>query len=274
MAILTCGRRLAVLGLWLTVALAGGRAGAADLYWFGNGATVGGNGNWSAAGMTWSTTTPMASITVWDPTRTGVFQAPAGTVTVTDMNIDAAAGLRFETNLYTITGGSVTLTGVSSVLNSLDVGAAATATSDAAIGGSAGLTKIGAGTFDLAASNTYTGETVVEGGTLRISGSTANAANTYVGYANGGTTLAIADGGTASSISSYLAVVNTSSGNTATVSGIGSTWTNAGDLVIGYVGGSNAMTVSAGGASGTDNGFVGYDAASATNSVLITGAGS
>ena len=32
MAILTCGRRLAVLGLWLTVALAGGRAGGADLY--------------------------------------------------------------------------------------------------------------------------------------------------------------------------------------------------------------------------------------------------
>ena len=235
---------------------------------------LGGTGNWSAAGMTWSTTTPTATLTVWDPNQTAVFAGPTGTVTVSDVNIDAATGMRFETDLYLLTGGSVTLTGAAAALNAISVSAAATATSTSVIDGSAGLTKVGAGTFVLGAANTFSGETVVEGGTLGVTGSASTAANTSIGYNNSATVLAVSGGGSFTCLNSYLAVLPTSSGNMAFVTGTGSAWTTTTDLAIGYQGASNALTVSDAGAVTTTNGFIGYFATSTGNSVLITGGGS
>jgi autotransporter-associated beta strand protein len=48
-------------------------------------------------------------------------------------------------------------------------------------GGSFGLTKVGAGTLSLAATNNYTGDTTVSAGTLLINGSTSNASLVTVG---------------------------------------------------------------------------------------------
>ncbi len=247
------------------------RAHALDLFWFGDGVNLGGTGNWSAVAMTWSTTTPAPTLTVWNPARTGVFQGSAGTVTVTDANIDAGAGLRFETDLYTVAGGSVTLTGASPPANPLSVSAAATATSNAAIAGANGLSKVGAGTLVLAATNTYTGETWIEGGTLRVTGSVNTGDNAFVGYNNGMTNLSILGGGSLMSANGYMANLPTSSNNMATVSGTGSSWTNATDLAIGHQGATNALTVLAGGAVSTTNGFLGYFSTSSSNAVLVTG---
>ncbi|MGD9765839.1 MAG: beta strand repeat-containing protein [Candidatus Binatia bacterium] len=221
--------------------------------------------------MTWSTTTPAPTVTVWDPSQTAVFQAPAGTVTISDMNIDACLGMRFETDGYSLTGGSVTLTGVSSAENSISVSNAATAISNAVIGGSDGLTKIGPGTFVLGAANTFSGETVVEGGTLGVTGSASTAANTYIGYNNPTTSFSVSGGGSFSSLNAYLAVLPTSSGNTVTVSGTGSTWATTTDLAIGYQGATNALTISDDGAVTTTNGFIGYFSTSSGNSVLVSG---
>ena len=247
---------------------------AADLYWFADGANEGGSGNWSAAGMTWSTTTPAPTLTVWDPNQTAVFQNTAGTVTIADMNIDAAAGMRFETDLYALAGGSLTLTGAAAATNAISVAAGATVTSTAVVAGANGLTKLGAGTFVLAAPNTYGGDTVVDGGTLRFSGSASSAANTIVGYNNGGTVLAIDAGGTVSDLNAYVGLLPSADDGTATVSGAGSTWTTTTDLVVGYQGSINTLTVSDAGAVTTSNGFIGYFATSSTNEVLITEGGS
>lgn len=266
--------RIGVLGSFAAVMLLAAPAAAADLYWFGDGATLGGTGNWSAAATNWSTTTPAPTLTMWDPGSTAVFQGSAGAVTITDANIDAALGLRFDTDLYTLGGGSLTLTGAASALNAISVAAAATATCNAVVAGANGLTKLGPGTFVLAAANTYGGETVVEGGTLRVTGSTNTAANTYVGYVQSDTALEVSSGGTVTSLASYLAVIAGSANNMATVSGAGSTWTTTNDLVIGYAGAANALTVSAGGAVAATTGFIGFEAAAGMNAVTVTGADS
>jgi autotransporter-associated beta strand protein/T5SS/PEP-CTERM-associated repeat protein len=270
------GRRLSALGtvLALTAGLLGAPASAADIFWFANGMNQGGTGNWSAAGMTWSTTAPAPTLTVWDPNSTGVFAGLTGTVTITDMNIDAAVGLRWETDLYTLTGGSLTLTGAASATNALHVAAASTATSNSVIKGTAGLTKVGPGTLVLAATNTFTGETVVEGGTLELRGANAPATNCYVGYVNSSTTLALTNGGTLVCPASYLAVTVGSANNTANVNGTGSKWTSTTDLAIGYLGATNQLTVGNAGEVALTNGFIGYGPMAATNSVLITGMGS
>lgn len=269
-------RRLTALGttLWLLASLVAHPAFAADLFWFADGMTQGGTGNWSAAGMTWSTTAPAPTLTVWDPNSTAVFDGAAGTVTISDMNIDAAAGLRWETDLYTLGGGSLTLTGAASALNALHVAAAATATSNSVIQGTAGLTKVGAGTLVLAASNSFTGETVIEGGTLELRGANAPATNCYVGYANSGAALALTNGGMLDCPAGYLAVLVGSANNSAAVNGMGSKWTLTTDLAIGYLGATNQLTVSNAGEVATTNGFIGFGPMAATNAVLITGMGS
>lgn len=267
-----CFVRFVVLAALGSIGLAAPVLGA-DLYWFADGSNAGGTGNWSAAGMTWSTTTPAPTLTIWNPSETAVFPAPAGTVTVTEVNIDAAAGMRFEADLYVLAGGSVTLTGAAAATNAISVSAAATATSTAVIGGTAGLTKLGAGTFVLDAANTLTGETYVDGGTLRITGSASTADNAYVGFNNSAANLAVTGGGTFTSLNSYLAVLATSSGNTATVSGTGSMWTTTTDLAVGYQGPTNSLTVDDDAAVTTTNGFVGYFATATGNSVLITDGG-
>lgn len=271
-------RRLHATPVLLGVALAGAMLAApargADLYWFADGMNPGGTGNWSAAGMTWSTTTPAPTLTVWDPNQTAVFQPTAGTVTITDLNIDAAAGMRFETDLYVLTGGSLTLTGAASALNSISVSAAATATSNVVIAGSAGLTKIGAGTFVLGVANTITGETVIEGGTLTVTGSASTAANTYVGYNNPTNSFIMVGSGSFSCLNSYLGVLPTSSGNMGLVTGTTSAWITTTDLAVGYQGPANMLTVSDAGAVATANGFVGLFSTSTGNSVLVSSGGS
>jgi autotransporter-associated beta strand protein len=71
-------------------------------------------------------------------------------------------------NILTLAGGTPTIT-----VNALGTGKDATIS--AQIAGSVGLTKSGPGTLTLANSNTYTGDTVIEAGVLRLGGTSGSA---------------------------------------------------------------------------------------------------
>jgi autotransporter-associated beta strand protein len=81
-------------------------------------------------------------------------------------------GLRFETDGYSVTGGTISLAGASSANNTITV-TTGTATINSTLAGSTGLTKSGSGTLRLGGSNTFTGGTTLSTGTLRITSSGA-----------------------------------------------------------------------------------------------------
>lgn len=106
------------------------------------------------------------------------------------------------------------------------------------ISGPGGLTLQGSGTLILAGNNSYTGDTVVQGGTLAVTGSLAGnlavgSGGNFVGNGAIGSTLALLPG------SAYLAAVSPSGANLIRV---GSTATlSGGTVVVSSIGGSPAL---------------------------------
>ena len=142
-------------------------AGSTDLYWGGGsgwGSTApgaGGVGTWAdGAGS-------------WDSAKTANFAGTAGTVTVG--SVTAARGLNFGTTGYALSGGTITLSGSPSALNTITTGTDNTvaATINSAIAGSGGLTKAGAGTLILGGANTFAGNLAVNAGTLQVASDSA-----------------------------------------------------------------------------------------------------
>ena len=172
------------------------------LYWDANGATAGAGaapgGSWNTGGTTWTSDPAGASApTTWANGSVARFAAGAttGNYTVTlDSNV-SAAGLRYlsgSAGSELLLNGTATLTLArpTPLAPAPDV-AVAGGTSlrvDAAIAGTEGLRKTGAGTLVLNGTNTYTGTTSIEAGTLQV------AANANLGDASAG--LAMAGGGT------------------------------------------------------------------------------
>ena len=139
----------------------------AQLEWYGNGVAPGGAGTWSSLGSTWSPDGG-ATIGTWDPARRAVFGGSGNAVTIQGSGITAAAGLEFDADGYTLSGGRLTLSGSSSTANTVTVGSAATATIASVVAGSGGMTKAGPGTLVLSAANTYSGGTTIAAGTLQV----------------------------------------------------------------------------------------------------------
>jgi fibronectin-binding autotransporter adhesin len=159
-------------------------AGMALRYWDGDagpkndGNIDGGNGIWQAFG-----TAPDNGNDNW--TEDGAVNAPfmdaafavlagaSGVVTADDskgaINV---SGMQFMTDGYRVTGDGINLVGASgSVIRVGDGttgGAGTTATITASLNGSARLTKSDMGTLVLLGSNSYTGGTTINGGTLEI----------------------------------------------------------------------------------------------------------
>ena len=79
------------------------------------------------------------------------------------------------------------------------------------LSGDGALAKTGAGTLTLTAANTYSGDTIVNGGILALNGGRVSNSTGYVGSSSGST-------------------------GEVTVSGAGSTWSNSGTLYVGYQG--------------------------------------
>ncbi|MEI8374978.1 MAG: autotransporter-associated beta strand repeat-containing protein [Planctomycetota bacterium] len=197
--------------------------GSTVYFWAGNGSTLGGAGTWSAAGdsTAWERSNANGSGGIWDSSKTASFggSIPTSAVTVSGA-VNAGRGIEFTTDGYTLSQGTISLTGASKDANSVSVATGSTAVIATTLAGTNGMAKSGSGSLILAASNTYSGNTAVSGGTLQIG--------------NGGTSGSIAGN---ASLSNSAVLAFSRSDNTAfsgAISGTGSvTKLAAGTLTLG-----------------------------------------
>src|SRR5581483_761899 len=102
-----------------------------------------------------------------------VFEGTGGTVTVDNsLGNVTTSGMQFAVDGYTITGNAIALTGAPNIIRVGDgtaAGAGMTATINAALTGTGGVQKTDLGTLVLGGTNTYTGGTAINGGTLQVS---------------------------------------------------------------------------------------------------------
>ena len=97
----------------------------------------------------------------------------------------------------------------------------------------------------------------------------------YVGYSGSSNNLVISTGGTVAAVYGYIGFTNTSSNNSVLVTGADSLWTNRDSIYVGLLGNSNNLVISNGGAvAASDGGYIGANADSFNNRVLVTGADS
>jgi len=92
----------------------------------------------------------------------------------------------------------------------------------------------------------------------------------YDSFAN---SLLVTNGGGLASGSATIGNTTNSFGNSVTVSGSGSFWTNNGNLILGNGGSSNNLIIGNGGGVVSSNSFISYTATSSNNSILVTGSG-
>ncbi|WP_210203160.1 autotransporter-associated beta strand repeat-containing protein [Bradyrhizobium sp. AC87j1] len=191
-----------------------------------------GSGTWNAGNANWLDPIGGTAPTQWGSVY-GIFRGTGGTVTVEGQQ--SAIGLQFAGGTYTLAtgaGGSLELVKSSALqiaIPGIDVLAGETATVGVTITGVDGLQKTSDGTLILSGANTYSGGTIVSGGTLQIS------ADNNLGAASGGLTLDNATLRTTADIASARTVnlrasgaFETAAGTTFSVSG---NITGAGGLI-------------------------------------------
>lgn len=285
--------------------------GAALSFWDGvagpkfNGAVNGGDGVWqnSSGNDNWADATGAVNAG-YDDGSFAIFSGTAGTVTI-DNSLGAvnASGLQFAADGYLIAGQALTLSGPEAVVRVGDGtagGASYVATIGAEIAGSAKLVKSDAGTLVLTGTNSYTGGTRVDGGTLRIA-SDANLGDASGGLGfNGGTLHTTASFASARQVDltgggSFLTDAGTTLSLTGSLGGAGAlTKTGTGTLILGGTGShAGGTTVATGtlfvngdyaGATGTTNvasgatlggtGIIGGNVTVGNGATLAPGAGS
>jgi autotransporter-associated beta strand protein len=124
--------------------------------------------NWDAGvNSNWDTTTANWSGAVWTNNNDAVF-GTTGSGTVNLGTGVTANSLTFNSTGYTISGGTLGLTGAADITTTAD------SLVSAALTGSAGLTKNGAGTLTLSGTSTYTGNTNLTVGMLDVTGQIYN----------------------------------------------------------------------------------------------------
>jgi autotransporter-associated beta strand protein len=216
---------------------------ATALYWDSNGAGgLGGTGTWSSStsDTEWTNLSGGESVDgpyAWGTTSgtsyyagaglTAHFGGTAGTVTVSG-TVQAHNGLTFASNSYSLTSGTINLAGGSAAANTITVTSSGhTAIISASLTGSNGMTKAGDGTARLDGTNTYTGSTTINAGTLQ-----ANAANS----------LQSTSGITVNSGGSLLVSATNAVNNSATITLAGGTVAMSGSGITDTVG---TLTLSA-----------------------------
>ena len=96
-----------------------------------------------------------------------------------------------------------------------------------------------------------------------------------IGDHTAGNALTIANGGVVSNLAGYVGYGGSASNNTVTVSGSGAVWNNNGVLTVGLSGSGNQLTISnSGRVVGNTDAYVGNNAGANNNTVLVTGSGS
>ena len=136
--------------------------------WDGNASGgVGGGGTWSASSGNWAADGNGTSTAAQNTNQQLVFQGTASEVTV-EGTVSPRGGLRFETTGYSLSGGIIQLQGATAAANSLTVDAAVTTSISSVLSGSNGMSKMGSGVLTLNGENTFTGNTIVAAGTLKL----------------------------------------------------------------------------------------------------------
>lgn len=157
-----------------------------------------GAGVWNTSTANWTTDAGTTDIAYGNAANDAVIIGSGGvggTITVDTVNANALTFGSTVTSGYTLSGGIITLSGVTPTITTNNTAFATTISS--VLSGSAGLVKSGAGTLILSAENTYTGTTTINaGGALQVGagGSTGMiASNTVIN--NGALLLNRADAG-------------------------------------------------------------------------------
>jgi fibronectin-binding autotransporter adhesin len=169
------GRLQAVVCVALYISFS--HSATAQLYWDANGRSNGASTNGLATG-TWGvdnfwSTSPSGNRNTgsWTSGQQAIFSAgndATGAYTVTVVGNQVVSGIVFEEGTLTLTGGTLTLgSGVGNA--TIEVTSTNFATIISQLAGINGLTKTGSGTLLLAGTNTYSGITDLQEGTLLIS---------------------------------------------------------------------------------------------------------
>jgi T5SS/PEP-CTERM-associated repeat protein len=103
-----------------------------------------------------------------------------------------------------------------------------------------------------------------------------NASDLFVGRSGSGNQLVVSNGATVFNISGYFSVCSCASSNMALVTGPGSVWTNALNILLGDSGSGNRLIVSNGGVVQNRFSYMGFDSSgsSSNNVAVVTGSGS
>lgn len=205
-----------------------------------DGAINGGDGTWRVGGGNNNWTEASGAVNAdYAQDSFAIFQAAPGIVTVDNSGGDVlTAGMQFASDGYRITGDALTLTGADALIRVGDGSAADasyTATIDADLTGGARLVKDLGGTLVLSGTNSYTGGTAINGGTLRI------ASDGNLGAAAGGISF---DGGTLNT------TADTTSSRAVDLVGAGTILTDAGTTFAldGMISGDGALAKDGAGA--------------------------
>jgi fibronectin-binding autotransporter adhesin len=307
----------AVLGVIVSLAAAFAPTAHAGTtyYWYGADTTLGGDGTWNTTLAYWSADTSSYSAVAWPNTTDydAYFGGTSGgAVTISD-NV-TVGNLTLATDAYAFSAGTLGLGGgiSASYLGSSTIGSCIALRASQTWNVSSGsltvsgvvasssdyqLVKSGEGALILSGVKTYAGTTIVDAGTLQITGSVSDTYD-YIGYGvsstgaatvsgvgsrwtaskflyvgnSGGGTLSVAGGGSVSSGSSSYVGYSGSATGLVTVSGTGSAWTVGDTLNIGYAG-SGTLNITAGGSVSSAYGNVAKGTGS-RGVVTISGAGS
>lgn len=157
-------------------------------YWDGgsftpNGIVDGGLGTWQAGSTNWTTLNGTSNATWPGGSSVATFSNMGGTVTIN--GTQSVGGITFNSNSYSLSGGTLTLANLVGQ-NQFHVGVGLSASIESTLAGSAGLAKAGSGTLILSGSNTFSGGLNVNGGTLAVRslaamGNSANHRNVAAG---------------------------------------------------------------------------------------------